>query len=60
LTGEQGQRAQQVLLGCVPVDLFATARGRAQRDQLIADSKIRENRPAFEITGGFSTDHFQF
>lgn len=53
LGGRHGQFAQSVLLGCVPVDLFATARGHERRNQLLAEGKIRENRPAFEITGGF-------
>jgi hypothetical protein len=59
LGGQQGQLAQKVLLGCVPVDLFATVLGRAQRDQLLAEGEIRENRPAFEITGGFSPSHLE-
>lgn len=53
LEGRQGDRAKRVLLGCIPADLFATPEAHAIYDQLSAAGEIRENRPAFEMRGGF-------
>ena len=53
LQGQQGDRAKSILLGCIPADLFATAEARATYEQLVAAGEIHENRPAFEMRGGF-------
>jgi hypothetical protein len=53
LQGQQGDRAKSILLGCIPADLFATEEARATYEQLVAAGEIQENRPAFEMRGGF-------
>ena len=54
LQGQQGDRAKSILLGCIPADLFATEEARAAYDELVAAGEIHENRPAFEMRGGFT------
>jgi hypothetical protein len=54
LQGQQGDRAKSILLGCIPADLFATEEAPATYDELVAAGEIHENRPAFEIRGGFT------
>jgi hypothetical protein len=54
LHGQQGDHAKRILLGCIPADLFATEEARATYEKLVAGGEIRENRPAFEMRGGFT------
>ena len=54
LQGQQGNRTKSILLGCIPADLFATEEARATYDELVAAGEIHQNRPAFEVRGGFT------
>jgi hypothetical protein len=53
LQGQQGEQGKRILLGCIPADLFATEEARTTYEELAAAGEIHENRPAFELRGGF-------
>jgi hypothetical protein len=53
LEGKAGERAKTILLGCIPPDLFATAAARERYEELRAANEIEQNRPPFELRGGF-------
>ena len=50
LRGEMGTRSRSILLGTIPIDLFATSEARQARETLAAQNKLQVNRPPVEFT----------